>query len=208
MADPAYQAIQRAKNQADSGNPVGAAETLEAYLATDPRNAKARVQLAHVYNYSLKDTERAVFELGIVLDDEPENEEALKALVTIQQVKKKETEAADATYMKLLSICPDADLYNSYAYFLKMQKADFTGAGEYYKKAIALKPNKADFHRNYATLLLNDLKDWTEAKKELEILMDLVPGDVKVVKAYDRLMRQKFDKNGNVKKGLFGRPKK
>jgi hypothetical protein len=34
--------------------------------------------------------------------------------------------------------------------------------------------------------------------------MELKPGDYKVKQNYDRLMREKFDKNGNVKKSRFG----
>ena len=33
MSDPAFEAITKARNQASSGNPTGAANTLEAYLA-------------------------------------------------------------------------------------------------------------------------------------------------------------------------------
>ena len=81
---------------------------------------------------------------------------------------------------------------------------DFKKAGEYYEKAIELEPNRYEYHQNYAALLLNDLKDYEKAKQELEILMDLKPGDFKAKSNYDRLMRERFDKNGNVKKQRFG----
>ena len=208
MTDPVYETIQRAKRQAESGNPSGAAETLEAYLSTDPHNTEARIFLANVLDLHLKDKETARMQLDIVLDLDPDNEKALKAMAVLLQGHKRNTETVDGIYRRLLETCPDPDLYASYAFFLKMQKGDFARAAEYYEKAIALAPRRPEYRRNYAVLLLNDLKDWQKARSELEALMGLVPGDEKVRKAYERLIKQKFDKSGNVKKGLFGRPRR
>ena len=66
-----------------------------------------------------------------------------------------------------------------------------------------MNPNKFEYHQNYAALLLNDIKDYQKAKEELEILMELKPGDWKIKDNYNRLLREKFDKNGNVKKSRF-----
>ena len=54
MSDPAFEAIKKARNQDQGGNPEGAAKTLEDYLATDPYNVPPRMELARIYNYSLK----------------------------------------------------------------------------------------------------------------------------------------------------------
>ena len=98
---------------------------------------------------------------------------------------------------------------------LRYQITDFKRSGEYYEKAIAMKPDRYEFHQNYSVLLLNDLKDYEKARKELEILLEMKPNDFLVKKNYDRLMREKFDENGVLKTrydksrkhGLFGRKK-
>ena len=74
---------------------------------------------------------------------------------------------------------------------------------EYYEKAIALDPKKPEYHQNYSVLLLNDLRDYEKAKRELEILLKLDPENEKARKNYDLLMKKKFDSNGNVKKKSF-----
>ncbi|MGN0137390.1 MAG: hypothetical protein ACI381_02115, partial [Candidatus Methanomethylophilaceae archaeon] len=75
----------------------------------------------------------------------------------------------------------------------------------YYEKAIAMEPNRYEFHQNYSVLLLNDLRDYVKAKEELEILLELKPNDLMAKKNYDLLMKKKFDKNGNlIKKRGFG----
>ena len=96
-------------------------------------------------------------------------------------------------------------MYNTYARFLRHQMIDFRKAGEYYEKAIAMEPNRYEFHQNYSVLLLNDLRDYVKAKEELEILLELKPNDLMAKKNYDLLMKKKFDKNGNlIKKRGFG----
>ncbi len=208
MADIVYETIQKSKRQADSGNPKGAVDTLEQYLLTDPHNPDARIQLASVQYYRLGNTDNAILQLEVVLDIEPDNIKAKKALVTILAADKKYIQKADDLFQDILKTESNAEIYFAYAHFLKMQKTDFQESAIYYKKAIELNPDSQEYHRNYAVLLLNDLRDYPNAKIELEILKKMCPNDVKISNAYSRLMRQKFDKNGNLKKGLFGRPKR
>ncbi len=204
MADSAYEAISKARRQVGGGNPRGAVQTLEAYLATDPHNTKPRLELARIAIYELDDMEYGLMQLDIVQDLEPDNKDALKAAVTVMSKHKKYNKETAEKFEKLLSMESSAELYNLYAKFLRRQMADFRKAGEYYEKALALRPNDYDIHQNYAVLLLNDLRDYEKAKKELEYLLSVKPNDPNLKKNYERLMKQKFDKNGNLKKPLFG----
>ncbi len=203
MSDPAYEAMSKARRQADSGNPDGAVDTLEAYLATDPHNTKPRILLADIGVHNLKDKRYGILQLEIVLDLEPDNTEAMKALVTVLSEDKKNNKRTQEIYEHLLEVEPSAPLCNAYALFLRHQITDFKGAQKYYLKAIELDPQCYDYHLNYSVLLLNDIKDYVSAKKELEILRGMKPDDPLVNKNYSRLMREKFDKDGNLKrKGL------
>ena len=200
MADAAYEAISKAKRQVEGGNVKGAVETLESYLETDPHNVKPRLQLANIAYYNLKDTNYGDMQMNVVLDLEPDNVDALKASVTVLLKDKKNNKLTDERFVKLLKLSPSAELYGMYAVFLKMQMLDFPKAAEYYEMAIALNPNKYEYHQNYAVLLLNDFRDYEKAKHELEEVMRLKPGDAKIKKNYDMLLKKKFDKNGNLKK--------
>lgn len=203
-SDPGYDAICKAKNQAESGNPEGAVKTLEDYLITDPHNTKVRLQLANVIFYNLDDIGYGKMQLDAILDLEPDNTDAMKAFVTVMSKYKKYNDETEKMFEKLLDLSPSAELYSMYAFFLRKQIVDFEKSAEYYRKAIELSPGKYEYHQNYAVLLLNDLRDYPTAKTELEILMDLKPGDLNIRKNYDKLMKKKFDKNGNPKKPLFG----
>ncbi len=203
-SDPAYDACSKAKRQYDSGNIQGAVETLEEYLKSDPHNCKVRLQLAQHIIYGLKNKEYGMMQLDVILDLDPDYIDALKAQISILAEDKKNNKVTNEKFQKLLELDPSSDLYNTYARFLRNQMVDFPKAAEYYEKAIAMNPNKYEYHQNYSALLLNDIKDYEKAKKELEILMEMKPGDYKVKQNYDRLMREKFDKNGNVKKSRFG----
>lgn len=205
MTDEAYEAMSRARRQADSGNPQGAVDTLEAYLMTDPHNTKPRMLLAEIIYSKLGDERYALMQLEAVLDLEPENTEAMKAMVSVLSRNKRNNVETDAIYQRLLALEPSAEVFNEYAKFLRHQITDFKRSGEYYERAIAMDPGKYEYHQNYAVLLLNDLKDWVKAKRELEILLEMRPGDMMMRRNYDKLMREKFDKDGNVKKGLMGR---
>ncbi|MBP5734688.1 MAG: hypothetical protein J6W53_02575 [Candidatus Methanomethylophilaceae archaeon] len=203
-SDPAYDACSKAKRQYDSGNIQGAVDTLEEYLKSDPHNCKVRLQLAQHIIYGLKNKEYGMMQLDVILDLDPDYIDALKAQISILAEDKKNNKVTNEKFQKLLELDPSSDLYNTYARFLRNQMVDFPKAAEYYEKAIAMNPNKYEYHQNYSALLLNDIKDYEKAKKELEILMEMKPGDYKVKQNYDRLMREKFDKNGNVKKSRFG----
>ena len=203
-SDPAYDACSKAKRQYDSGNIQGAVDTLEDYLKTDPHNCKVRLQLAQHIIYGLKNKDYGMMQLDVILDIDPDYTDALKAQISVLAEDKKNNKVTNETFQRLLELDPSADMYNTYARFLRNQMVDFPKAAEYYEKAIELNPKKYEYHQNYAALLLNDLKDYQKAKEELEILMELKPGDPKVKQNYDRLMREKFDKDGNVKKSRFG----
>lgn len=202
--DLEYDACSKAKRQYESGNYQGAVNTLEDYLKTDPHNCKVRLQLAQHIIHGLKDMEYGMMQLDVILDIDPGYIDAIKAKATILSEDKKNNKQVDELFQKLIELDPSAEMYNYYARFLRNQMVDFKKAGEYYEKAIELEPNRYEYHQNYVALLLNDLKDYEKAKSELEILMDLKPGDPKAKSNYDRLMREKFDKNGNVKKQRFG----
>jgi len=200
MKEPEYEAVSKAKRQAESGNPEGAVKTLEAYLETDPHNIKARMQLAKTLVYDKKDVDAGLLQMEIALDLEPDNVDTMKAMVTVLAKHKKNNKRTVEIYERLFSLSPDADLYNAYAIFLRIQMTDFKKSGEYYEKAIALNPKKPEYHQNYAVLLLNDLKDYRKAKTELEILMKLDPHNESAKKNYDLLMKKKFDSEGNLKR--------
>jgi len=206
MKGPEYDAVAKAKRQAESGNPDGAVKTLESYLEGDPGNTNARIQLARTLVYDKKDLEGGISQMEIVLEQEPDNIDAMKALVTVQIKHKRYNKRTSEIYEKLIEVCPEAAVYNAYAVFQRLQKADFKRSAEYYEKAIALDPKKPEYHQNYSVLLLNDLKDYEKAKKELEILLKLDPGNESARKNYDLLMKKKFDSEGNLKKkSLFRR---
>jgi len=203
-SDPVYEICSKAKRQYESGNVQGAVDTLEEYLRTDPHNVKVRLQLAQHIIYGLKDMDYGMMQLDVVLDIDPDYIDAIAAKIAVLSENKKNNKETDALFQKLVEVSPTADTYNTYARFLRNQMLDFPKAAEYYEKAIALSPNRYEYHQNYSALLLNDLRDYEKAKKELEILMELKPNDWKVKENYDRLMREKFDKDGNVKKSRLG----
>jgi tetratricopeptide (TPR) repeat protein len=203
-SDPAYDACSKAKRQYDSGNIQGAVDTLEEYLKGDPHNCKVRLQLAQHILYGLKNEQYGLMQLDVIMDIDPDYVDGLKAQISYLAENKKNNKETNEKFQRLIELEPTADLYNSYARFLRNQMIDFPRAQEYYEKAIALNPGKYEYHQNYAALLLNDIKDYQKAKEELELLMELKPGDWKVKDNYNRLMREKFDKDGNVKKSRFG----
>jgi Tfp pilus assembly protein PilF len=145
-----------------------------------------------------------MMQLDVILDIDPEYEDALLAQVAVASKYKKYNKDTNAKFEKILETKETGDICNAYARFLRNQMLDFKKSQMYYEKAIVLEPNRYEFHQNYAALLLNDLKDYRKAKEELEILMKLKPGDKKVQDNYDRLIREKFDKNGNPKKSRLG----
>ena len=202
-SDPAYDACSKAKRQYDSGNIQGAVDTLEEYLKSDPHNCKVRLQLAQHILYGLKNEEYGLMQLDAVMDLDPDYVDGLKAQISYLAENKKNNKVTNEKFQRLIELEPTGDIFNTYARFLRNQMIDFPKAQEYYEKAIALNPNKFEYHQNYAALLLNDIKDYEKAKEELEILMRLKPEDWKVKDNYNRLLREKFDKNGNVKKSRF-----
>lgn len=203
MADAAYEAMTKAKNQRDSGNIKGAADTLENYLVTDPYNTKVRLLLAQVaFTGGLNDY--GMLQLRATLDIEPDNLDALKAYVTVLKQDKKTVKEAKKYYDHLVEICADdPDVLNSYAVFCKYQLTDYKLSEEYYKKAIDLNPNNADYRINYAILLVNDLKNYTEGKAQLEKALELDPTNYKAKDAYNKLVKKKF-KNGKEKFSITG----
>lgn len=207
MSDPAYEAMCKAKRQNESGNPQGAVKTLKDYLSTDPHNVAPRILLADIIIHGLKDESYGLMQLDIVLDLEPENIDAMKALVSVTSMNKKNNKESDELFNKIIALEPSGDIYSEYARFLRYQMTDFKRAAEYYEKAIATNPGKFEYHQNYSVLLLNDLKDWPKAKQELEILLEMRPGDLMIRKNYDKLMSEKFDRNGNPKVSLLKRLK-
>ncbi len=204
MVEPEYGACSKAKRQYESGNVQGAVDTLEDYLVTDPHNLKARLHLAQYVVYGKKDVEYGLMQLDIILDLDPEYTDALLAKVTVMSKFKKYNDETDALFQRLIDLKQSSEIYHTYARFLRNQIVDFEKAALYYEKALELAPRNPDIRQNYCILLLNDIKDYPKAKRQLEILMELKPNDAQVKKAYDRLIKEKFDKDGNLKQKRFG----
>jgi tetratricopeptide (TPR) repeat protein len=206
MADPEYEAISKAKRQRDSGNPKGALDTLENYLLGDPYNAKVRMLVSQIA-FSIGMEQYGLIQLDAIIDFNPENIEARKALVTILKKNKRNNKETKELYDYLVEHCPgDADLLNSYAIFSKMQLTDFHKSAELYEKAISIDPNVSEYHLNYSILLVNDLKDYVKGKAELERAIELDPYNTRAKDALARLIKKKF-RDEAPKRGLFSRKK-
>ena len=204
MTDAEYEAISKAKRQRDSGNPKGALDTLEAYLLGDPYNAKVRMLVSQIA-FSCKMDEYGLLQLDAIIDFDPDNIEARKALVTVLKKNKRNNKETEELFEYLVEHCPDDDaLMNSYAIFCKMQLTDFKRAAEMYERAIAIDPDKSEYHLNYSILLVNDLKDYQKGREELERAVELDPYNLRAKDALERLIRKKF-KDGRPKKSLFSK---
>ncbi len=206
MADPEYEAISKAKRQRDSGNPKGALDTLENYLLGDPYNAKVRILVSQIA-FSIGMEQYGLIQLDAIIDFDPDNIEARKALVTILKKNKRNNKETKELYDYLVEHCPgDADLLNSYAIFSKMQLTDFHKSAELYEKAISIDPNVSEYHLNYSILLVNDLKDYVKGRAELERAIELDPYNTRAKDALARLIKKKF-RDEAPKRGLFSRKK-
>ena len=206
MADAEYEAISKAKRQRDSGNPQGALDTLEAYLLNDPYNAKVRILVSQIA-FSCGKDQYGLLQLDAIIDFDPDNIEARKALVTVLKKNKRNNRETKELYEYLVEHCPDdADVFNSYAVFCRMQLTDFKRSAELYEKAISIDPNVADYHLNYSILLVNDLKDYVKGRQELERAVELDPYNARAKDALERLIKKKF-KGDSPRKGLFSRRK-
>ncbi len=195
-------AMKKAKNQASSNNSDGAIKTLEAYLESDPHNIEVRMLLANIAFNALMHN-YAIMQLNIILDLDPDNEDARRALLTIYKNDKKTVRQAEEQFRYLLEKHPeDPDLLNSYGIFCRMQLLDNKKSEEYYLKAIESDPNRAEFHLNYAILLVNDLKKYTPAREHLERALELDPDNTKARAALNKLLKKKFP-NDVEKKGFF-----
>lgn len=212
MSDPAYEAIKKARRQEEGNNPEGAVKTLEDYLATDPHCIPPRMELARIYTYKTNQRKYGIVQLQVILELEPDNIDALKALTTVLMLDKHNNADVDAMYTRLIPLVAAkndpkefAAVCTAYAVFLRKQMLQFNKAAEYYEKALTSCPDKYEYHLDYAVLLLNDLKDYAKAKEELELLMEMNPNNYSVKTNYDKLMRTRFDRDGNVKKTLRDR---
>ena len=204
MADAEFEAISKAKRQRDSGNPKGALDTLEAYLLKDPYNAKVRMLVSQIA-FSCDMNQYGLIQLDAIIDFDPENVEARKALVTVLKKNKRNNRETKELYDWLAEHCPeDAEVFNSYAIFSKMQLTDFKKAAGLYERAIELEPNVAEYHLNYSILLVNDLKNFVKGRSELERAIELDPYNQRAKDSLDRLIKKKF-RDGELKKGLFSR---
>ena len=206
MADAEYEAISKAKRQRDSGNPKGALDTLEAYLLNDPYNAKVRMLVSQIA-FSCGMDNYGLIQLDAIIDFDPDNIEARKALVTVLKKNKRNNKETKELYEYLIEHCPDdGDVFNSYAVFTKMQLIDFKRSAELYKRAIEIDPDVAEYHLNYSILLVNDLKDYSKGRAELEKAIELDPYNVRAKDALERLIRKKF-KGDAPKKAFFSKKK-
>ncbi len=208
MRESAFEIMERAKRQNSGGNSEGAAKTLENYLATDPGNHKARILLSNIYIYNLEEFDFGIFQLDAVLERDPDNIECMKAKATALSTYKKYNEETNELYRRIVETDPSADVCSAYGRFLRMQMLDFRKSAQYFLKAIELEPNNIDHRLNYTAVLLNDLKEYARAKIELEIMLKMDPENYTVRKNLTKLLKQHFDKDGNLKKGFMHRPKR
>ncbi|MGI5965211.1 MAG: tetratricopeptide repeat protein [Candidatus Methanomethylophilaceae archaeon] len=208
MKESEYSVMERAKRQNTGGNPKGASETLEDYLKKNPHNTKPRILLANIYIYSLDMFDFGIFQLEAVLDIEPDNTDALKAMVTALGSQKKHNKETYEYYRRLMELDSSAEVLESFARFLRMQLLEFRASAEYYVKAIEADPKNVGYRINYSSLLLNDLREYEEAKRQMEIIMAMDPENYNVRKNLTKLMKDHFDENGNLKKGFLHRPRK
>ena len=200
-------AIEKALNQSSSNNNDGAIKTLEAYLATDPHNNKVRMVLANIAFKNMM-LNYAIMQLNIILDIDPENVDARKALLTIYKGDKHTIRQAQEQFNWLLTRYPDnPDYLNSYAIFCRMQLLDNKKAEEYYLKAIEIDPKNSSYHLNYAILLVDDFKKYKAGREQLEIAIQLDPSNKEAKNALDKLIRKKF-RDEAPKKGFFSFLKK
>ncbi len=208
--DPAYEALAKAKNQRESNNPEGAAQTLEDYLAKDPHCIAPRLELANLYVYDLNRRKVGIMQLNVLMELAPDSIEVLKAATTVKMTDKHYNKEVDEEYQKLVGLVAARHdpaefgaVCAAYAVFLRLQLTDFARSGEYYEKATAACPDRYEYHQDYAVLLLNDLKDYPKAKHELEEVLRLRPESASARKNYDILMKQKFNADGTVKRSLW-----
>ncbi len=193
-------AIKKAMNQSASNNNSGAIETLEAYLAQDPHNNKVRMVLANIAFKNMM-LNYAIMQLGIIIDIDPDNVEARKALLTIYKGDKKTIKEAQQQFSYLLERFPDdPDLHNSYGIFCRMQLLNNKKAEESYLKAIELRPDESTYHMNYAILLVNDLKRYDEGRAQLEKAIELDPNNERAKDALNKLLVKKYPKEAPKKK--------
>ena len=101
MTDAEFEAISKAKRQRNSGNPKGALDTLEAYLLNDPYNAKVRMLVSQIA-FSCKMDQYGLLQLDAIIDYDPENIEARKALVTILKKNKRNNKETKELYEYLI----------------------------------------------------------------------------------------------------------
>ena len=187
-------AIRKAQNQSASNNNSGAIETLEAYLAQDPHNIRVRMVLANIAFKNMM-INYAIMQLKIIIDIDPENIDARKALLTIYKGDKKTIKEAREQFDYLLERFPDdADLHNSYGIFCRMQLLDNKQAEQSYLRAMELDPDVSAYHMNYAILLVNDLKRYDEGRQQLERAIELDPSNERAKDALHKLMVKKYPK--------------
>ena len=205
-SDPAFDAVTRARNQDNGGNPEGAVKTLEDYLAQDPHNVYVRMEMARILVYSLSNREQGLFQLGIILDLDPDNIDALKASATVKSVERGRVDEAEAEFTRLVELTEAkgdraeiASVCAAYAVFLRKQKRDYEKAAEYYEKAVTAEPDRYEYHQDYAVLLLNEYRDYVRARHELEEVLRIKPNHISARKNLEKLVATKFDSEGNVR---------
>ena len=206
MADPAFEARRRAENQRSGGNVDGAIRTLEDYLITDPHNNRVRMDLAKIYIYDKKNVDFGLTQLDAILDIDPDYDDARKALVTILKRNKRYNDETDMHFKILLEKYPkDADLIHSYGIFCREQLLNFTMAKEMFAKCVAMKPNDESYRLSYASLLVNDLREYNEARNQLAKALEINPSNVKTQKALERLQKRKYRNDKGRRGGIIGR---
>lgn len=206
MADEAFKARQKAENQRSSGNIDGAIKTLEDYLINDPHNNRVRMDLAKLYIYDAKKVDFGLMQLDAILDLDPDFDDARKALVTILKRNKRYNDETDMHFKILLEKYPkDADLIHSYGIFCREQLLNFTMAKEMFAKCVAMKPNDESYRLSYASLLVNDLREYNEARNQLSKALKINPSNTKTQKALERLQKRKYRNDKGRRGGIIGR---
>lgn len=91
-----------------------------------------------------------------------------------------------------------ADLNKSAA--TKTKNNDFSGAKSDLEKALALNPNNANTHLNYALLLTNNFNDPIKAQKHFEAAINIDPQNAKAHYLYAVVLKIFYKDNINARK--------
>lgn len=147
-------------------------QPLFAMLEIDPRDRKALTFIGSTFlHQKIYDSSIVYFSKALEIDPLD-----LMSLYNrgISRSYTKDTAAATRDMLRAMQLDTATKFvgYNNLAFYLKLEKKDFTGAIEYFNKAIELNPNFAYAYSNrgFAKLNLNDIKGaYKDLRKSIEL---------------------------------------